>query len=205
MLICSPVQSRPARPRDSADPSLNSESKIDEIARKLDRISMAVDSISTRPSLSSYTTTPQPSSALTPSSEHDSSSELEGDLSLNAHAAFATDYVQRAVTGTANVSHEVTSGLVALRAALDSRTSSQEPSQDSSVPITQLIDPQATVNGISLPALDLTMAYLQKLKGKSFLAWKIDGRKGITGRQVGSSADPLPSVRTDHVFLVLQS
>jgi hypothetical protein len=126
---------------------------------------MAVDSITARPTSVSYTSAP-PASTLTPSSDHESMSELEGELSLNAHAVYATEYVQQAMTrATPDVSQEVESSLVALHHVVHAKPIEKGHEKGTLAPSPRMIDGQAASHGCRLPPMELTMSCLQRLKG----------------------------------------
>lgn len=135
---------------------------------------MAVDNISNRPSPSSAYTPPSShavvSSATPASDDHDSTPDLEGDLSLDAHAVFATDYAQCTFANTTTYrSNEVTSSIDALRQVLESKGTGEKvqktPAKPGGAPEPQLIDPQSAPKSLTLPPMELTMACLQKMKG----------------------------------------
>jgi hypothetical protein len=151
-----------------------SEEKIDDIARKIDRIYLAVDNIGATPSSSSRPTiaTLQASSSYTPTSTEsttqyagdEAGSEFEGELSLNTHAAYATDYVQHAINGNNHISNDMISSLDALRQVVGGSTKAGSPGDSLQPP--QIIKTRTTNEGFSLPPMPLAMSCLQRLRGK---------------------------------------
>lgn len=152
-----------------------SEEKIDDIARKIDRIYLAVDNIGTTPSSSSQPTiatlqasassyTPTSAESTTQYAGDEAGSEFEGELSLNTHAAYATDYVQHAINGNKHISNDMISSLDALRQVVGGSTKAGSPGDTVQPP--QIVKSRTTNEGYSLPPMPLAMSCLQRLRGK---------------------------------------
>lgn len=162
---CSPTHSEYHPPLLASTSRLtsHSESKIDDISRKLDRICQVVDTYGPSPT-SSETWRSQPSSTARPSpsaplkTEEVSESELEGEPALAAQAAFATDYIQQTLSRNF-VSTEVTSSLKQLyRMVQTGRVKNREPRE-------KLLQPVQVNADIQLPPMPLVMSCIQRLKG----------------------------------------
>lgn len=161
-----------------------SEDKIDEISSKLDQICSVINTsgISSNPvggtsqishsspfpraaaSSSSYTHVPSPS--VVTDDEEASGAETEGELSLKAHAAYATEFVQKIVSST-YAAAEVTPSLDALRKIVETRNQqSKKPAQQQPATLT-VAD---TGEGLTMPPLETAMTCLNVLKGKPAIA-----------------------------------
>jgi hypothetical protein len=161
----------------------SSEDKIDEISSKLDQICSVINTsgISSNPvggtsqvshsspfpraaaSSSSYTHVPSPS--VVTDDEEASGAETEGELSLKAHAAYATEFVQKIVSST--YPPEVTPSLDALRKIVETRNQqSKKPAQQQPANLT-VAD---TGEGLTMPPLETAMTCLNVLKGKPVIA-----------------------------------
>lgn len=100
-------------------------------------------------------------------SEDASGSEMEGELSLNSHAAFATNYVQQAVTGRSSaVLREMDFSLHALRQALISKEKVKGDRQTSGTQSPAFTDFRASP-GLKLPPMALAMSCLERLRGST--------------------------------------
>lgn len=151
-----------------------SEDKIDDISRKLDRICVAVDSYnatppvggswrSARPSLAAQEAPSSAASTVAPTEEDAPDEELGGELSLTAHAAFATDYVQQAMRGK-DASPEMTTSLEALRRVVGRDTTRGMAARETHP---QLLEPRFSTGDMRLPPIQFSMSYLQKLRSES--------------------------------------
>ncbi|KAH7143790.1 fungal-specific transcription factor domain-containing protein [Dactylonectria macrodidyma] len=176
-----PAGFKPRQRRQRALVSNSYEDKIDDISRKLDRICSLVD----RNGLASTQTQDGPLSGQTnfvahktpgsfnsspvphtQSSEDASGSDYEGELSLTAHATFATNFAQQAVNNNhpLKISQEVASSLDALRRTL---VTNEDRSERSRVLHAQLIPPSSIVDGLQMPPINLAMAAVQSLRSSA--------------------------------------
>lgn len=140
-----------------------SEDKIDDISRKLDRICQVVDTYGPSPggseqwrSQASSTARPSPSGVA--KVEEVSESELEGEPTLAAQAAFATDYVQQSLVNNF-LSTEVTSSLNELGRMIKSDRFKNRTSQ------ARLLQASPSNEDIQLPPMQLVMTCIHRLKG----------------------------------------
>lgn len=157
---------------------VSSEEKIEDISRKLDRICSLMNSVGISPSSAQpqivTQVTPGPSSGgLSPAASRvqtgdDSESELEGELSLTAHAVFATDFVEQAVSKnqTIPVTPEMTSSLNALRKIIDTNSSSRHSSNSPNSPPKHVVTNEVR-GGLTMPPLHSAFTCLGILKGRS--------------------------------------
>lgn len=167
----------------------SSETKLDDLSKKLDRISLAVDSIESslarkdgrapnglddlaahRTPLS-YTSS---SFALKTTSD-DAGSELESDGMLATQATFAANFAQEAVDSNhlSYVSSEVKSSLDALRNVLtEQKLNNGNPKSLD----THLVSPIVGQNGFKLPPMQLAMGAIQKLRGKFVFSIRSDNQ-----------------------------
>lgn len=162
-----------------------SEEKLNEIAEKVDRIYLAVDNGGTAHSSSSQPTfiipqpcpyTPASTGSVAQYASDSAGSDLEGELSLNAHAAYATDYVQQAMGSNAHVSGGMMSSLHTLRQAIEGSSKENLP-KGNSLPA----EPVKFSTGdscISLPDMPYAMSCLQRLRESERLwycwSWEIE-------------------------------
>ncbi|KAF7555777.1 hypothetical protein G7Z17_g1917 [Cylindrodendrum hubeiense] len=159
----------------------SSEDKIDNISRKLDRICSLVDKNGPPPTRSqdgplsgqsNFVTQRTPGSynsspvQHTQSSEDASGSDYEGELSLTAHATFATNFAQQAVNNNhpLKISPAVTSSLDALRRTL---VTNEDRNDRSRALNAQLISSTALVDGFQMPPINLAMAAVQSLRSSA--------------------------------------
>lgn len=176
-----PAGFKPRTRRQRALVSNSYEDKIDNISRKLDRICSLVDKNgppSARPqdgplsgqsnfvphrTPGSYNSSPV---QHTQSSEDASGSDYEGELSLTAHATFATNFAQQAVNNNhpLKVSQEVTSSLDALRRTL---VTNEDRTDRSRALNAHLISSTALLDGFQMPPINLAMAAVQSLRGSA--------------------------------------
>ncbi|KAH7245479.1 hypothetical protein BKA59DRAFT_475858 [Fusarium tricinctum] len=184
-----PAGFKPRTKRQHALVSHNYESKLDAISQKLDRISLAVDSI-TSPSpyipTSSNSTGPSgfhatPTSQTGSTSESNEAigdalySELDADVTLTTQATFATNFLQRAIDND-QLSHaipEIRNSLDALRHGLKNRDAGGDEPR---LADTQRILSPSKHGGYDLPPVHLAMMAVQRLKENPKLRflWRAD-------------------------------
>ncbi|KAF4457617.1 hypothetical protein F53441_490 [Fusarium austroafricanum] len=167
---------KPRAKRQHALVSNDYDSKLDAISRKLDRISLAVDSITTPSQQQGGSSAAHTafSSRVTPISHANSpsnnaparkeaDSELVADVTLTTQATFATDFLQQVVDNN-QPSHtlpEIKTSLDTLRRILtDKDVSADEP---------RLVDTQGVLSpqnqgGFQLPPINLAMMAIQRLR-----------------------------------------
>ncbi|EGU86062.1 hypothetical protein FOXB_03419 [Fusarium oxysporum f. sp. conglutinans Fo5176] len=164
-----------------------SESKIDHLSVKLDRVLASIENLessfgqidtsapSTRTNLAGNTPLSLAGSALlhkTPAEDH-SGSELQRDAVLATQAAFATKFAQKAVDSShlQQVSPDVRPCLDALRDELKERGPGHG---DPKPPEIHGISADASQHHFTLPPIQLAMAAIHKLKGRFCWCMEID-------------------------------
>ncbi|KAL5593005.1 hypothetical protein FOBRF1_012107 [Fusarium oxysporum] len=152
--------------------------RLDDIIKKLDRITVAVQSIGRSPShlpsnspvvLSGHVTrgtTPSYESSPygdTRASDNASASDLEGDVSLAEQAVFATNFAQNAIDGGRGMYawSDITSKLDTLRKSLLRRDDQAHKSRGLDV---QVISPVILEGTLQLPTMAVAMNAIQMLK-----------------------------------------
>jgi hypothetical protein len=158
----------------------HSEDKLNDISQKLDQISFAVNKItSPLPHLQgstsaahtaltshitpkSYTDSPAEEAA----SNDDSTSELDGDVTLTTQATFATNFLEQVVNSNkrSNQPSEIEKSLDALRKVLTARNADNG---DPGLVDTQRILSPTSQGGYQLPPMHLAMMAIQRLRGES--------------------------------------
>lgn len=95
-----------------------------------------------------------------------SDTELEGELSLTAHAAFAAEFVEQAVTKNhaMRVSPEMTSSLNALRNIVDTHSPGGRHGGERAHSVLNA-NPSDSIGDIQMPPLDLAFRCLGMIKG----------------------------------------
>ncbi|RYP71915.1 hypothetical protein DL771_004518 [Monosporascus sp. 5C6A] len=98
--------------------------------------------------------------------------ELESDFFLTAHAAFATEFVEKAVkkSSTMHVPPEVTTSLRALREIIDINPSSRH-SSDVQGPQPEGVPAGETIGGVQMPPLQSAITCLGMLRAQVRYMW----------------------------------
>ncbi|KAI9170569.1 fungal specific transcription factor [Paramyrothecium foliicola] len=140
------------------------------MSRKLDRIWLAVDNIPAaskpseewRPNLTGADGSPETSSAAYTQGDESSDTETEVELSLTGHAAFASDYAQKAI-GDSPVTQDMKGSLQALRQVVDKEQTESGTSRESPL---QIATSNSWKSQMPLPPMQVAMACIQRLQAR---------------------------------------